>query len=160
MAMLDQITSPRIPTPTSAAQSPAPGVATFDDVLDETERKRVFDFLNGAGWKFGWKSNSARDRYSFWHRHFAGTRPDHEQNVGKAPDCAEELRRALPLLFEMWVRLEKTVFAGHTLARCYANGQSDGTLHTDSISGRSFTSVYYPHDTWNPNWGGIIAARC
>jgi SM-20-related protein len=60
----------------------------------------------------------------------------------------------------MWVRLEKTVFAGHTLARCYANGQSDGTLHTDSISGRSFTSVYYPHDTWNPNWGGIIAARC
>jgi hypothetical protein len=86
MAMLDQITSPRIPTPTSAAQSPAPGVATFDDVLDETERKRVFDFLNGAGWKFGGKSNSARDRYSFWHRHFAGTRPDHEQNVGNAPD--------------------------------------------------------------------------
>ena len=46
---------------------------------------------------------------------------------------------------------------GHTLMRCYANGQpygSDGSLHTDSASPRSFTSVYYPHGRWSPNWGG------
>jgi hypothetical protein len=62
MTMLDEITPARISVPASAAQVPASGVVTVDDVLDEAERKRVFDFLRGAGWSFGWKSNGAHDQ--------------------------------------------------------------------------------------------------
>jgi hypothetical protein len=60
--------------PASTSQTAPNGVLTFDDVLDEAERKRVYEFLRGAGWAFGWKSNGANDQFSFWHRHFAGTR--------------------------------------------------------------------------------------
>jgi SM-20-related protein len=46
---------------------------------------------------------------------------------------------------------------GHRLVRCYANGQtygSDGNLHTDTTLANSYTSVYYPHEAWFPDWGG------
>jgi hypothetical protein len=145
MAMLDQAATPHIPLPASAVKTAPNGVMPYDDVLDEAERKRVYEFLRGTGWSFGWKSNGAHDQFSFWHRHFAGTRgPVHQEDVGKPPDCADELRRAVPLLHALWARLADTIYAGHKLVRCYANGQShgsDGTLHTDSISDRSYNST-------------------
>jgi SM-20-related protein len=156
--MLDKIATQNVSAAASTAKSLAPGVSSIDNVFDETDRKRIFDFLSNGGWKFGWKSSAANDEFSFWHRHFAGTRSaDHERDVAKVHDCADELRRGAPLLFGVWTRVRETVFAGHTLVRCYANGHtygSDGALHTDSISDRSHTSVYYPHAAWNPNWGG------
>ena len=96
----------------------------------------------------------ARTAISFWHRHFAGHR---QSATEKQYPCADELRDAFPLLFRFWSQLADNVLAGHTLVRCYANAHafgSDGTLHTDSSSPRSYTAIYYPHKAWFPNWAG------
>lgn len=141
-------------------QEGRPALSRIDNLLPDDQRNRVYDFVNGSGWKFGWKSRTSTDVYSFWHKHFAGAiHADHpsEKQHERPYDCAEELQRNAPLLHTFWRGLEKTVLKGHTLVRCYANAHtygSDGSLHTDSVSPRSFTSVYYPHDRWSPNWGG------
>ena len=151
-------------TLSSVAPAPRPGLPpgfmVVDDAIDADARKKVHDHLNRAGWGFGWKSNNRTDSFSFWHKHFAGNvNPDHvaPDGGGRQYDCTDELRRNAPLLRELWDRLNGTVLSGHRLLRCYANGQpfgSEGTVHTDSISDRSFTAIYYPHEKWDPNWGG------
>jgi len=131
-----------------------------ENVLDEASRKQIFDFLSQPGWQFGWKSDPKADPYAFWHKHFAGSiHPDHflKEGQGRQYDCAEELRRNAPLIHGMWEHLQETALAGHVLMRCYANGHtfgSDGSVHTDSLVEESFTSVYYPHQRWELNWGG------
>ena len=135
-------------------------IAKIDNFLGEERRELVYGFLSGDGWKFGWKSNAKKDPYSFWHRHFAGnTRPDNYAEGGRERqyDCAAELSRAVPLLHRFWLDLERQVIPGHTVTRCYANGQpfgSEGSIHTDSTSSHSLTVIYYPNPQWHPNWGG------
>jgi SM-20-related protein len=137
-----------------------PGFAVVDDAIDPDSRKKLHDYLSRPGWSFGWKSNKSTDSFSFWHKHFAGNvNPDHVEpaGAGRQYDCVDELQRNAPLLRELWDRLGGTVLSGHRLLRCYANGQpfgSEGTVHTDSTSDRSFTSIYYPHEKWDANWGG------
>lgn len=134
----------------------------FDNFLSELRHKQVNAFLHQPGWAFGWKSSSrsgSADSYAFWHKHFAGSKgTDHPGKEQQLPyDCAEELQRNAPLLHAFWQHLESTILKGHTLVRCYANGYpygSEGTLHTDAISPKSFTSMYYPHERWFPNWAG------
>ena len=148
--------------PTALADSSVrpPAISVLDDVLDAPMDKRVRDFVNHGGWKFGWKSDAKTDQYSFWHRHFAGSiHPDHYVKEGKGTqyDCGEELKQTAPVLHEFWTRMRASALTGHVLMRCYANGHpfgSDGSVHTDSLSERSFTSIYYAHDKWHPNWGG------
>ncbi len=134
----------------------------FDNVLPEPMRKEVYDFLMDPGWMHGWKSRAATDVYSFWHKHFAGAlKPDTRE---KPYDCAAELNDEwCGPLGRFWQLLSSpTVYGGgplirHTLVRCYANGLqygSDGTLHTDAVAKNSYTTVYYPHSHWDPNWGG------
>jgi SM-20-related protein len=132
----------------------AEGVFVADGLFSEPQRAHVHNFLCGdaAGWIFGWKSSSRKDRFAFWHKHFAGHRK------GVAPyDCADELKRNAPLLHAIWGGLSRSLFNGHALIRCYANAQSygsDGTLHRDSKSPTSYTAVYYPHEIWKPDWAG------
>lgn len=131
-----------------------PRVFVRDALLPEPQRATVNNFLRADGWKFGWKSHAKTDEFAFWHKHFAGHRKGRQETKY---DCAEELGRTAPLMFAFWSWLEKGIFKGHTLVRCYANGQSygtDGTIHTDSKSDRSYTAVYYPHAVWEPNWAG------
>jgi SM-20-related protein len=136
------------------------GIALFDDLLTAPMRQQIWNFLNQAGWQFGWKSDPKTDQYGFWHKHFAGSiHPDHEKKDGQEVqyECAEELRRHAPMIHDVWLRVADRALKGHTLVRCYANGYpygSEGSIHTDSISPDSFTSIYYPHDSWQPNWGG------
>lgn len=137
-----------------------PMIAKYDDCLHDEDRQRIFDFLKQPGWQFGWKSDPMTDRYSFFHKHFAGTiMPDHygSPNVGNQQDCSEELARTAPLLHGLWKALSGSVLQGHRLVRCYANGQPygcEGTVHTDSVAPNSYTVIYYPHDIWTPNWAG------
>jgi SM-20-related protein len=145
----------------ASTQRPAlPRIARLDNVLDEPRRNAIWNFLSDGGWKFGWKSDPKNDPYAFWHRHFAGNQfPDHYDKGGKERpyDCAAELSRSAPLLHEFWTKLADKSLPGHRLTRCYANGQpfgSEGSIHTDSVSDRSRTVIYYPHATWHPNWGG------
>ncbi len=146
--------------PPGFAQSMPPGFVVLDDAIDQDTRKRVNAYLNRSGWSFGWKSNKNTESFSFWHKHFAGNiNPDHvaPDGAGQQYDCTDELQRNAPVLRQFWDRLGEIMLPGHRLLRCYANGQpfgSEGTLHTDSTSDRSFTTIYYPHEKWDPNWGG------
>jgi SM-20-related protein len=133
----------------------APGIVVIDDLLPEADRAIIQGFLQSGGWQFGWKSSSKTDIFSFWHKHFAGHRhAKHETQY----ECDAELEKKFPTLHRFWQQLNRAMFAGdHDLYRCYANAQSygsDGTLHTDSKSEHSITSVYYPHEKWEPNWAG------
>jgi len=130
-----------------------------DNVLAPQEQRLVNEFLNRPGWAWGWKSRRNTDSFSFWHKHYAGSKgTDHPGKGQELPyDCADELRQRAPVLHQLWQLLARTVLAQHTLVRCYANAHpygSEGSLHTDSVSPDSFTTIYYPHDRWSPNWGG------
>lgn len=130
------------------------GMAILDSVLNDADRTTVNNYLSRGGWKFGWQSTPGKDRYSFWHRHFAGHR---HSSTEKQYPCAEELLANSPLLHRFWSQLAERVLVGHTLVRCYANAHafgSEGSLHTDSTSANSFTAIYYPHEKWFPNWAG------
>lgn len=135
-------------------------IAKYDDCLREEDRARIYEFLKGPGWVFGWKSDPMTDRFSFWHKHFAGAvLPDHygDPSAGRQSDCSEELAERAPLILGLWRALSGSVLMGHRLVRCYANGHtfgSDGTVHTDSVASNGYTVIYYPHDRWTPNWGG------
>lgn len=134
--------------------------SVIDNVLADDARARLATFLGRPNWAFGWKSDSKADPFSFWHKHFAGNvQPDHRgpDGEGRQYDCLDELQRCSPLLADMWRHLSTTCLAGHRLLRCYANGApygSEGSIHTNSISDRSFSAIYYPHAKWEPNWGG------
>jgi SM-20-related protein len=133
-----------------------PPLFTVEDLLEEPARKQINDFLHMTGWKFGWKSSRKSDTFAFWHKHFAGRRRINGEEQEQYP-CADELKTRAPLIHGFWLGLAETALKGHTLYRCYANGQSygsEGTVHTDSKSDRSYTAVYYPHETWQPDWGG------
>jgi SM-20-related protein len=141
-------------SPTGELPAKAPTLTRRDDLLSPEGQQQIYEFLNQPGWRFGWKSHLKKDVYSFWHKHFAGTRnPDRQREE----DCAGELQTAAPLIYKFWASLQRTCLNDHKLVRCYANGFSfgcDGTVHTDSSSPDSFTSIYYPNPKWNPDWGG------
>jgi SM-20-related protein len=141
-----------VPSPTDNLRA-SPKLSIFDDLLDEYNHKRIFTYLRRGGWRFGWKSNSKKDQNAFWHRHFAGYVSVNE----KAYDCAQELQERAPLLYHLWLAVEKNLLRGHTLHRCYANGLPygcEGTIHTDADTLLDYTSIYYPDPEWHPNWGG------
>jgi SM-20-related protein len=126
--------------------------------LPDEQRRGVNNFLRRSGsaenWAFGWKSREKDDVFSFWHRHFAGYRSGEGED--DAYDCEPELVR-FPIIHAFWKYLSVDALQGHRLVRCYANGHtygSDGTVHTDTRSPNSYTSVFYPHERWNPDWGG------
>lgn len=129
-----------------------------DNILPDAARQALNNSLHGdnvrAGWKFGWKSRSTEDAFSFWHRHFAGYINIAEE--ANAYDCEPEIAD-FPLIHDLWFYLSSGPLAGHRLIRCYANGHtygSDGTVHVDTKLAGSYTSVYYPHRVWSPDWGG------
>jgi SM-20-related protein len=131
-----------------------PDTFKIDSLLSEQQRAPLYKFLRSGGWRYGWKSNGKEDVFAFWHRHFAGHLKVRDK---EAYDCAEELKKNVPPLFAIWQDLERRIFKGHTLIRCYANAHAygiDGTLHTDSRKDNRYTAVYYPHDVWEPNWAG------
>jgi SM-20-related protein len=137
-----------------APLAPLPGTFKIDNLLTEQQRLPLYNFLRHAGWKYGWKSNSKEDTFAFWHCHFAGHLKARDKS---AYDCADELKKNVAPLHAIWLELERRIFKGHTLIRCYANAHAygiDGTLHTDSRKDNRYTAVYYPHETWEPNWGG------
>ena len=134
----------------------------YDDFLPDERREELFDFLDRPGWEWGWQSHTKSNGFRFWHKHFAGFRKsDRKRPDGtikdRGEDCEEELKRRAPLVWCFWEDVKTLLLKGHTLVRCYANGLqygNDGMIHTDSVVDSSFTSVYYPHKEWSPNWGG------
>lgn len=145
-----------------ASETALPSIMRIDGVAKLDERKELFDFLNQPGWSYGWKSSAKTDNFSFWHKHFAGPRGGNleyepQSKSNGLSDCAYELERGYPLILRLWRHLQAVALKDHILVRCYANGLpfgSEGTLHIDSRAPKSFTTIYYPHETWHPDWGG------
>ena len=150
-AILDQ------PSQDQPSQTP---ILRYENITNEAARSRLHEFLLQPGWRHGWKSNRRVDHYSFWNKHFAGSLDSsHEEDefTGEIVDCSDELAQNYPLIHAFWTYLHKTVLRGHILVRCYANGYpygTEGTVHTDASASTSYTSIFYPHDRWSPNWGG------
>jgi SM-20-related protein len=133
------------------------GIVIIDDVLRPEEHLRLYQFLAAGSWRHGWSSRS--DTGAFWHRHFVG--PVNEDDVRArgqgSTDFSDELRRAEPILHDFWSLLRGRVFHDHGLQRCYANALpygTDGATHTDSLAPGDYTAIYYPHETWDSDWGG------
>ena len=132
----------------------APAIHVVDNVLAEPDRAAIHDFLRGPGWAFGVHSDSAPDASRYWYKHFAGHQRDGEERSVEA--TAEELKAAPPVNW-LWERLTATHLCGHVLMRSYANGYTsgvEGALHLDSLEPNHFTTIYYPHPAWDPNFAG------
>jgi len=129
-----------------------------DEILTGDQRRALNNYLHRdsdkAGWAFGWRSRGAKDQFSFWHRHFAGYIL--AGGDATAYDCEPELRQ-FPVIHALWLELAELMPEKHRLIRCYANGHtygSDGTVHTDTALPNTYTTIYYPHESWHPDWGG------
>lgn len=129
-------------------------VAVFDDMVPADLRERILAFVRRPIWAYGWKSVKARDRFCFWHAHFAGGVESSREN------CEDELAanaEAKPI-HELWKLLSSNILKGHEPLRIYANGHTygvEGYVHTDSSDEENyFTTIYYAHAVWEPDWAG------
>lgn len=130
-------------------------ITIVDDLLPPREHVEIYRFLSTGEWRHGWRSHGGADAQPFWNRHFAGATDPAQPHVG--PGAADELARAAPPLYACWRRLAQTHLKQHALQSCYANGLpygADGSVHADSLAVGACTAVYYPHEHWNPDWGG------
>ncbi len=69
-------------------------------------------------------------------------------------DLTDQLPSELAVL---WKLLSRSVSFGHSLQRCYLNGQTYGLnpeSHTDTAENNSYTTIIYCNSNWNRDWGG------
>jgi SM-20-related protein len=132
---------------------PLPAIVAFDNFLGPAEHQQIWEFLKGPGWAFGAYSDDGGSRY--FYKHFAGYVLDGQE--AREPAAIEAELEQFPIVQRMWQKLKAGPLQGHALARCYANGMppgAEGGVHLDSNIDTHFTAIYYPHLTWNPNFGG------
>lgn len=129
-------------------------VRVVDDMVSAELQGSVLELVRRPIWAYGWKSVTARDRFGFWHAHFAGGGKDSREG------CLEELAgntSAAPI-HELWKRLSTSLLSGHEPIRVYANAHTygvEGYVHTDSSDKENyFTTIYYAHADWHANWSG------
>jgi SM-20-related protein len=129
-------------------------LTTLDNFVPPHLQHRLSALMERNIWRYGWKAADTQTGHYFWHSHFAGDNDD-----GGETDCEAELegRPLIAPVVELWHHVRARLAEDHILVRAYANGHtfgSDGHLHTDSTSPGHFTSIYYAHPRWEPNWGG------
>ncbi len=130
-------------------------ITIIDDLLPGDEQAAIHRLLAQGPWQHGWRSHNGAGAQAFWNRHFAGSQ-DPARLDGRH-DASEELAAREPLLDACWQRIARDYLRGHALQSCYANGLpygTDGSVHTDSLAIGACTAVYYPHQHWDPDWGG------
>ncbi len=128
-------------------------IIVYDDLLAQEEQTRLLQFLSLPSWNFGAYSDQSREASRYWYKHYAG----YFNKVDNIANIERELEQNAPPALAMWNKLKKTIFAGHKLTRCYANGYpygSEGSIHIDANVSTHFTGIYYPHLAWHPNFAG------
>jgi len=129
-------------------------ICILDDFVERKLRTALAQLLSRPIWSHGWKSNSAKDRFSYWHTHFAGGGKDNRLS------CEKELNRnaSLEPVNRLWLALKSGPLKGHEPVRVYANAHTYGTegyIHTDNSDQENyFTTVYFAHSKWIANWAG------
>jgi SM-20-related protein len=130
-----------------------------DALLPEAQRGLIHKFLMEPGWAVGWKTNIKTDKVGVLHKHFGGQRDSRAEPY----DCTDEIKLCtngvglIAPIFSLWQHVKETLLPQHRLVRCYANGSTygmDGHWHTDTEKPHSFTTIYYPHPEWFPDWAG------
>ncbi|ARQ91563.1 MULTISPECIES: 2OG-Fe(II) oxygenase [Stenotrophomonas] len=116
-------------------------------------RREILRLVRRPIWAYGWKSVKDHDCFGFWHAHFAGGDEETRES------CEEALAANLQAsaIHALWVHLSSTVLRGHVPLRVYANGHTygvEGSIHTDSMESDAFTTIYYAHGAWDPDWAG------
>ena len=131
-------------------------IRIYDQALSPPEQQALLAFLLLPSWGFGAYSSESPGASRYWYKHFAGyARDSHESGEPEMFEAA--LVSAAPLVSKMWHKLNNGVLAGHSLTRCYANAYpygSEGGVHLDSNMNHHYTTIYYPHTDWHPDYAG------
>ncbi len=129
-------------------------IHTYDDLVPASLRQRLNDLVRRPIWQYGWRSNTRRDRFCFWHASFAGG------GIESRTNCEAELAGnagAAPV-YELWKLLSGGPLKGHEPLRVYANSHTygvEGYVHTDNDDTENyFSTIYYAHRIWHKNWCG------
>ncbi|MBM2772021.1 2OG-Fe(II) oxygenase [Burkholderia territorii] len=129
-------------------------INVFDDLVPAHLRQSLSELVRGPIWQYGWRSNTRRDRFCFWHASFAGG------GIESRANCEMELSKnaaAVPV-YELWKLLSSGPLKGHEPLRVYANSHTygvEGYVHTDNDDTENyFSTIYYAHQTWHKNWSG------
>ena len=131
-------------------------VRIFDQALSPHDQQALSDFLALPGWGFGAYSSESPQASRYWYKHFSGYSRD-SRELGSSDAFETTLLSTAPLVFDLWRRLKSSVLSGHALTRCYANAYpygSEGGVHIDSNVESHYTTIYYPHETWDPEYAG------
>ena len=129
-------------------------VLVNDSLAPKPLQRRITRLMQQPIWQYGWRSNPRRDRFAYWHVHFAGG--EYDSRV----DCEPELASIpeIKAVHELWKLLEAGHLKGHVPLRVYANGHTFGSedrIHVDNPDTKSyFTTVYYAHSDWHTDWSG------
>jgi SM-20-related protein len=129
-------------------------IRVFDDMIPKELQTQLAALVKRPIWAYGWKSNSDKDKYSFWHTHFAGG------DLNSRLNCLEQLRNtpSTQCVALLWDLLSKTILKGHEPLRAYGNAHTFGTegyIHVDNRDTENyFSTIIYANDEWKAWWGG------
>lgn len=128
-------------------------IETWDDAVPSELQVQLSGLMDLNIWRYGWKASSEQTSYGFWHSHFGG------DDDLKSSSCEHDLvgRPLIKPVLDLWRMLEAGPLAGQVPVRAYANGHTfggDGHLHRDHNEPGHFTTIYYAHPAWEPNWAG------
>jgi len=139
----------------STAETPANApIEVWDDAAPRDLQIRLAGLMDLNIWRYGWKASREQTAYGFWHSHFGG-----DDNDAAITDCEHDLvgRPLVSPVLELWRMLQAGPLLGHVPVRVYANAHTyggDGHLHRDQTAPGHFTTIYYAHTEWHPNWAG------
>lgn len=140
----------------SAPDADAPDrekIEVWDDAVPKELQVQLSGLMDLNIWRYGWKASSEQTSYGFWHSHFGG------DDDLQSSSCEHDLigRPLIKPVLDLWRMLEAGPLQGHVPVRVYANGHTfggDGHLHRDHGDPGHFTTIYYAHPVWEPNWAG------
>ncbi|WP_191558940.1 DUF6817 domain-containing protein [Brevundimonas aurantiaca] len=129
-------------------------VEVWDGAVPKELQIRLAGLMDLNIWRYGWKASEEQTAYGFWHSHFGG-----DDNDASVKDCEHDLvgRPLVAPVLELWRMLQAGPLKGHVPVRVYANAHTfggDGHLHRDHTAPGHFTTIYYAHPEWKPNWAG------
>ncbi len=129
-------------------------VLVTDDFVPPQLQQALTEITRQPIWKYGWRSNTRRERYSYWHAHVAGGDGDSRNN------CEQELagKPAFSAIYALFKILQTGPLRGHEPLRVYMNSHTfgvEGYVHQDNLDTENyFSTVYYAHPVWHQNWAG------
>lgn len=139
---------------TQKPSSSGASIEVWDGAVPPALALRLAGLMDLNIWRYGWKASREQTAYGFWHSHFGG-----DDNDAAITDCEHDLigRPLVAPVLELWRMLQAGPLAGQVPVRVYANGHTfggDGHLHRDHTAPGHFTTIYYAHTEWHPNWAG------